>query len=237
MTKLSLIQGVAFVVLSAASAHAASLTAAYYQVPNGTGGDFGPCCSSPPGTLPVIALGSSLFGGLPVTTLPASSGGVIAQSASGQIEWWSPSLDSAVTYTGTGPFTLGTLNNMFAPNSTGTDNSQFYETAVISGNIYGTGADAKITVGSDDDALVYVDGLYVGGNPGVHSTQFTTIDLGLLSGKHSLEVFYADRAEVAADLEISTIGVATPEPAAWALMLVGFGLAGAGLRARRRETA
>jgi len=32
----------------------------------------------------------------------------------------------------------------------------------------------------------------------------------------------------------SFVGVSVPEPAAWALMIMGFGLAGAGLRARRR---
>ena len=49
-------------------ASASTLTIDYFQVPdNGSLPDFGTCCSSPPATLPNIALGSSLLGGLPVT--------------------------------------------------------------------------------------------------------------------------------------------------------------------------
>ena len=36
---------------------------------------------------------------------------------------------------------------------------------------------------------------------------------------------------------IATDGAAVPEPASWALMIVGFGLAGAGLRRRAARTA
>ena len=219
------------------AAHASSFNASYFEVPDPTAGDFGICCSSPPATLPVIALGSSLVGGLPVTTLAASSGGVTAQSASGQIEWWSPSLDASVTSTGSGAFTLGTLHNMYAPDSTGSDDAAEFETAIISGEVAGDGSDATITVSSDDDALVYVDGTYRGGNPGVHPTETTTIDLGDLTGEHSVEVFYADRAQVDATLGLSLTNLSVvPEPASWALMLVGFGAAGLTLRSRRRVT-
>ncbi len=101
----------------------------------------------------------------------------------------------------------------------------------------GSGAPGSITVSSDDDAYVYLDGLYLGGNPGVHPNQSTTLSLGTLTGLHSLKIFYADRAQVAANLSITGVGLATlsgtPEPATWGLMLVGFGGLGAMMRRRR----
>ena len=46
-----------------------------------------------------------------------------------------------------------------------------------------------------------------------------------------------DFIPVGGDMAFFLTGAATPEPASWALMLGGFGLAGAGLRARRQRLA
>lgn len=212
-------------------ASASTLTIDYFQVPdNGTLPDFGTCCSSPPATLPNIALGSSLLGGLPVT-----SGGpqpVQMVSGSGQILWWTPS-----TFTSTSTVTLPFANNnLFAPNGTGSSNATYFQTAILLGTILGSGADVKLTVSSDDDALVYVGGKYVGGNPGVHATETTTLDLGSFTGPQSLEIFYADRARVAAVLDVGVTGAtvsAVPEASTWAMMIVGF--LGVGFMAYRRK--
>ena len=171
---------------------------------------------------------------MPVTTLPAASGGVVDQNGSGEIEWWTLG-DGGISSSGSGAFTLGQLNNMYPPNSTGSNDTNSFETAIIHGTLTGTGADAKVTVGSDDDAFVYLDGVYQGGNPGVHGTEYTTIDLGDLTGSHSLEVFYADRSVVGANLEIDVAGAAVPEPATWAMTLLGLGMIGAALRMMRRK--
>jgi hypothetical protein len=226
--------------LSTVANAAGSFGVQYFEVPSNQGGDFGTCCSSPPATLPVVAIGSHLGpDGLPVTTLAAAGGGVIDQNAAGEILWWTASSTTGISSTGSGtlPLPLG-FTNMFAPNGTGTNNNDFFETAALSGTFTGHGA-TSITVTSDDDTFVYLDGSYVGGNLGVHGDETSVLDLGNLTGNHTLNVFYADRAQVGADLSITGVGLdtlsGTPEPATWAMMLMGFGGLGAMLRSRRNR--
>jgi hypothetical protein len=224
--------------LISAAASANTLNIDYFAVSEpSTSADFGTCCSSPPATLPNIALGSSLLGGLPVT-----SGGlapVQMVSLSGQILWWTPSLSNGITATGSGTVSLPfTNNNLFVPNGTGPNNASAFLTAILSGTIVGTGADVTLTVTSDDDALVYLNGKFVGGNPGVHGAVTSPVDLGVISGPASLEIFYADRAQVAAVLDLSLSGAtvsAVPEPSTWAMMILGF--FGIGFIAYRRKSA
>src|SRR5262245_27094066 len=87
--------------LASGLANADSININYYSVPNnGSNGDFNICCSSPPATLPVIALGSALGpNGLPVST----GGTVLTLNASNEILWWysTPGATSAATFTGT----------------------------------------------------------------------------------------------------------------------------------------
>lgn len=212
------------------AASASTLTIDYFQVPdNGTLPDFGTCCSSPPATLPNIVLGSSLLGGLPVTSGGAQP--VQMVSGSGQILWWTPS-----TFTTSSTVTLPFANNnLFAPNGGGPNNASLFQTAILLGTI-GTGSDVQLTVSSDDDALVYVGGKYIGGNPGVHSTETTTLNLGNVTAPESLEIFYADRAQVGAVLDVNVTGAtvsAVPEASTWAMMVLGF--LGVGFMAYRRK--
>src|ERR1700744_1781003 len=209
--------------LVSSAASADTLTIEYFQVPdNGTLADFGTCCSSPPATLPNIAMGSSLLGGLPVTSGGAQP--VQMVSGSGQILWWTPS--AAVTATGSSTVSLPfTNNNIFAPNGTGANNATNFQTAILLGTITGSGSDVKLTVSSDDDALGYVGCKYVAGNPGVHATETTTLDLGSFTGSKSLEIFFADRAQVGAVLDVSLTGAtvsAVPEASTWAMLIMGF---------------
>jgi len=224
--------------IASVTAHAGSLGIQYFDIPNATaGGDFNVCCSSPPATLESITLGSGLGSfGMPITTT-TGAGAVVDQAADGEITWWSPALNPQVTATGTGSFALGALTNMYGPNNTGSNDSSLFETAILTGTLTGNGSDAKVTVTSDDDALVYVDGKYVGGNPGVHGNVTTIIDLGDLTGSNSLEIFYADRSPTGADLSVGVTGAAVPEPATWALMLFGVAGLGAAMRHRRRVPA
>jgi PEP-CTERM motif len=235
----------AIMLATVGAANASTMIANFFEVSEATGAagpDFGTCCSSPPATLPVIALGSGLLNGDPITTLAYSSGGVFDQTGAGQMLWWTPS--AAITATGSGPLVLptdGSTINMFAPNSMGNNNTNAFETAILFGQATGTGSDVQLALSSDDDAFVYINGKYIGGNPGVHGNETTNLDLGDLNGSESVEIFYADRAQTQADLGLGVTGgvltAGVPEPATWAMFLVGFGAIGWTLRKARSKGA
>jgi len=228
-------------VLSVGAAKAANqLGIDYFEITDTTpssNADFGQCCSSSltgPATTEGDLTGSSLVGGLPVV---GTNNDIASVSTSGQILWWSDGVDG-VSKTGSGTVTLPYSSNMYAPNSTGENDANFYETAALWGSLHATGgADVTISVSGDDDVLVYLNGAYVGGAPGVHGTTPADIYLGVLSaGTYALNVFYADRAQTGADFSIDVSGATTmvPEPSTWVMMGLGFaGLGFAGFRARK----
>ena len=217
--------------LLSGAASASTITIDYYQVANnGTNGDFGPCCSSPsPSTLPNIALGALLG----PNGLPVSIGGpnpVQSVNGSNEILWWTNFTGSAVASL---PFSDP---SMYTPNGTGANNANFFQTAILSGVVTGTGSPITLTVTGDDDVLVYLDGTFVGGTPGVHGATTTNINLGTFTGDEALKIFFADRARTDAVLGISVVGgtiAAVPEPSTWAMMLLGF--AGVGFMTYRRR--
>jgi hypothetical protein len=212
----------------------ATLLAQYFQVADGTDPDFA-------GPNPTVADGSSLGShGLPVGT-----GVNDLDPSTSELTWWSPALNPHVAATGTGTITLPYSSNMYAPNSTGSNDFGFFETAVFTGNftLAGSGT-VSFTLGSDDDTFIYIDGILFGQNPGIHgvtTVQFTTPMLD--AGSHQLKVFYADRQNTGAFLsldvnsDIVVTAPSVPEPASWAMMLGGFGMIGGAMRGRRKIVA
>jgi PEP-CTERM motif len=212
----------------------ATLGATYYEVADGSDPDFN--VFSTPNVLDGSTLGPN---GLPVATAPFGVNDV--DPTTHEIEWWSPALDSNVVKTGTGTISLPYSSNMFPPNSTGTNDSSDFETAVFKGafNLAGPGT-VSFTLGSDDDSFIYVDGVLIGQNPGVHAVTTVEFTSGTLAaGSHNIEVFYDDRENVAASLSLSadsdiTITPTVPEPATWTMMILGVAGIGGVLRRRNR---
>ena len=92
----------------------------------------------------------------------------------------------------------------------------------------------------DDGATIYVDGNFAGGSPGETSQVTQAYSLPGGGGVHNLNVYYVTGNGTPSILSfeprITTFSGGVPEPATWALMITGFGAAGAMLR-RKRATA
>ena len=226
------------------AAHATPVTAIlgaqYFEIPNDrSDADFNARASAP-----VVAAGSSLG----PNGLPVGRNVTDVNRATGEITWWSPSFNPHVTSTGAGTISLPYANSaMYPPNSAGRNDSTEFETAVFTGTFtLPSPQDVEFQLGSDDDSFIYVDGVLVGQNAGLHpltNVDFTATNLD--AGPHTLEVFYADRASVSARLSLDLLstnvvitptGSGSPVPEPFSIALLGAGLLGVGL-ARRRTTA
>lgn len=211
-----------------------SLTAQYFKIlNNGADPDFNIY------NTPIVAPGSALgANGMPVAT-----GGISdINGITGEITWWSPVLNANVIATGTGVVNLPYGSNMYAPNSTGSNDAAAFETALFTGSFsLANSGTVTFQLGSDDDSFIYVDGILFGQNPGVHGVSYVNFTSPTLnSGSHNIAIFYADRHEVGAYLSLSLVSEdivitptpGVPEPASWAMMIGGFAVAGAVMRRR-----
>lgn len=73
---------------------------------------------------------------------------------------------------------------------------------------------------------------FITNNGGSPATAFAALLTGLQAGRVYLNIHssFAPRGEIRGQL------AAVPEPASWAMLITGFGVAGVALRRRRRQT-
>lgn len=225
-----------------------TLTADYYTDTNHDPDFEGHCCSD----VFYNMVNPVLYNGLP--TLNAAYSGNPANpvvhdvDANGNINWWGRGSDvsnnSHLSYDGAGYTTSlpVSLNDIYSPHASGSNDSSAFQTAVYSGWFRTTGpADLTFSLRGDDDVFVFLDGHLVQQVGGVHPLpSFANLVSDTVgSGWHELEIFYADRHTVDASLDFSInasvanlqLTSSVPEPETWALL--GLGMTGVGWLARR----
>src|SRR5262249_27351999 len=144
--------------------------------------------------------------GLPVYNTGLSDGpGLLDVSATGELTWWTPGAN--VTSTGTTTLTLPVLQNMFAPNGTGTSDANRFQTAILTGNLVVSQQQETVTfhLESDDDAFLAIDNAVIGQVGGVHPLAGGNFSTVLNAGTYALSIFYADRHQEEAKLDFSVI--------------------------------
>jgi len=240
----ALLGALSLAVLSSGTAARADIFAQYFTAQT-DGRDFGPviCCFANNNEV-LSALGPD---GLPVYNT-ASTPTLLDLNANGELDWWTPSAASAtspgITSNGTQVISGNSYSNgaFYPPRGTGPNDANGFETAIFSGSFnLNTAQTIDFTLGADDDALLYVDGQAAVILGGIHGVTTVDNDVSLGAGSHTFELFYADRQQTGAalyfsipnEVAVNPTPPAIPEPGSWALMLGGFGLAGAALRTRR----
>jgi fibro-slime domain-containing protein len=169
-----------------------------------------------------------------------SVGGTDGAMESGELTWWSPSLNSNVTQTSTGmvslPFTCPSNYNVsmepacYPPNGAGTNDgsTQGYQAILLSSVLDILSPQSiSFTYSADDVAFIYIDGTNVCQLGGVHNvTAGTCISSSfyLPTGDHTLEIFYADTNQSNAALTLSATLEAdpTPEPGSFGLAFMAL---------------
>jgi fibro-slime domain-containing protein len=222
--------------VAAATAQASSLSVTYTTITTSdpdTGGAV---------TGVVTGLVKSTLGpdGLPVESNPGTFSDV---NGSGELLWWTPhggDVIAGTTYSYPNPATLPISFDNFFPNGpSGGDGSDVGYTSAILKGTFNTPAGGSVTfsLGSDDDTWVFLNGNLVVDNGGVHADAVAPVVVtGLAPGVNTIEVFYADRHVVQAQLDFTadvTVNPGVPEASTWAMLLAGFG--GLGFAAFRRS--
>ena len=220
----------------------AGMTVDYYKV-MANGRDFQP--ANPP--ISTISDGvKTVLGpnGLPMITSANPLNAQDYNTATNELQWWTPTATSALNVSYSGSQTLATnsisSNAFYAPFGNGSNDANGFLTAVFSGMFtLNSARSINFSLGSDDDAFLFVDGISRVQIGGIHPVDVVTTTLNLSAGTHSFKLFYADRLQSNAAINFSlpddvTVS-AVPEPATWALMLVGFAMVGAAVRYRRRS--
>jgi fibro-slime domain-containing protein len=148
--------------------------------------------------------------GLPVATSFArtakiDSGPISDVNAAGEIMWWSAASMHGVKVDKTGIDKLPLDNRAMYPTSYTNDN-KYFRTARWHGTFtLAKAADFTMSLGSDDDSWVFIDGTLAVDNGGVKAYHLAPFVVRKLSiGVHTIDIFYADRHSTQAQIYFNT---------------------------------
>lgn len=151
-----------------------------------------------------------------------------------ELLWWTPHAgivtpDPFYPTTISVPFNVQT--NLFPGGASSNGGANGFTSAHFFGNFTTAGPGSiTLSLGSDDDAWIFVDGVLQVDNGGVHGLAFTpTLTAPLSAGTHSIDLFFADRHEVQSGLQFDATVIFTTVPEPVSLTLLGSGLIGLGL--------
>jgi hypothetical protein len=93
---------------------------------------------------------------------------------------------------------------------------------------------------ADDNASIYLNGIEIAAQGGTYgsTTAFSSTTGDFVAGTNTLTFVTINSGGGPAGLDVAVSGTASavPEPATWAMMLLGFGMIGMAVRSRRRQS-